>query len=54
MGGLCFPSEDVYKTCLKAEAVIRKYRKEKGHVLHTGDVNVLKITIFKSRNSSEL
>lgn len=47
-GGLCFPSEDVYKICLKSESALKIYMKENGHIFHDGAVSMLKLRIFRT------
>lgn len=48
MGGLCFSSKDLYEVCLKSEAMIKNYVKEKG-LQFTGmyEIERLKTSILK-------
>lgn len=50
MGGLCFPSEDVFQICLKSESIIKNHIKEMGHIILPDhkDIQILKNRILKS------
>lgn len=50
LGGLCFPSEDVFKICLRSESVLKNHLKEKGNIIlpDLKDVEILKHRVLKS------
>lgn len=50
MGGLCFPSEDVFKICIRSETIINNHIKEKGHIIlpDPKDIELIKNRILKS------
>ncbi|KAG6451961.1 hypothetical protein O3G_MSEX007396 [Manduca sexta] len=50
MGGLCFPSTDVFKICLKSEAVIKNQIKATDHIILSDikDIQIIKYRILKS------
>lgn len=50
MGGLCFPSEDVFKICIRSETIINNHIKEKVHIIlpNPKDIELIKNRILKS------